>query len=90
MSMKMNPTAPSNATKAVAGMSEADMIKEAWGFDASYDIYFYIVLRLAYAASLKQNQKRKNRIKTLILNHQKLIKTICQKPTLSKLYKNIF
>ena len=51
MSIKTNPTAPTNATKAVASMSEADMIKEAWGFDPSYDIYFYMVLGAAYCAS---------------------------------------
>ena len=52
MSTKMNITAPANATKATAVMFEADMIKEAWGFDASLDIYFYIVLGVAYAATL--------------------------------------
>ena len=51
MSIKTNPTAPTNTTKTVASMSEADMIKEAWGFDPSYDIYFYIVLGVAYAGS---------------------------------------
>ena len=52
MSMKMNTTAPANATKSSAVMSEADMIKAAWDFDASLDIYFYIVLGVAYAATL--------------------------------------
>ena len=52
MSMKMNTTAPANATKATAVMSESDMIKAAWGFDDSLDIYFYIVLGVAYAASI--------------------------------------
>ena len=52
MSIQKNPTAPANATKTVAGMSEADMIKEAWGFDSSLDIYFYVVLGVAYAASI--------------------------------------
>ena len=51
MSMKMNTTAPANATKATAVVSD-EMIKEAWGFDASLDIYFYIVLGVAYAASI--------------------------------------
>ena len=51
MSIKTNPTAPTNATKTVASMSEADMIKEAWGFDANHDTYFYMVLGAAYCAS---------------------------------------
>ena len=52
MSTKMNTTAPATATKSSAVMSEADMIKAAWDFDASLDIYFYIVLGVAYAATL--------------------------------------
>ena len=51
MSTKMNPTAPANATKATAVVSD-EMIKAAWDFDASLDIYFYIVLGVAYAATL--------------------------------------
>ena len=51
MSTKMNPTAPANATKATAVVSD-EMIKAAWDFDASLDIYFYIVLGVAYAASI--------------------------------------
>ena len=47
--MPISPT--TNATKA-AVMSEADMIKAAWDFDDSLDIYFYIVLGVAYAATL--------------------------------------
>ena len=48
----MNPTAPANATKTVAGISEADMIKEAWGFDSSLDLLFYVILGISYGASL--------------------------------------
>ncbi len=33
-------------------MSEADMIKEAWSTPADYDIYFYVMIGLSYAATI--------------------------------------
>ena len=52
MSIQKNPTAPTNATKTVAGKSEADMIKEAWSFDEIGDIIIYVILGLNYAVSI--------------------------------------
>ena len=52
MSIKKNTTAPTTATQAVAGKSEADMIKEAWGFDDIGDIVVYVILGINYAVSI--------------------------------------
>ena len=51
MSIKTNPTAPTNATKAVAVVSD-EMIKEAWGFDDIGDIVVYVILGINYAVSI--------------------------------------
>ena len=50
MSMKTNPTAPSNATEAAAVVSD-EMIKKAWAIDLGVETYIYMALGAAYCAS---------------------------------------
>ena len=48
--MSMNPTEPTDATEAVAVVTD-EMIKKAWGFDPSVETYIYMALGAAYCAS---------------------------------------
>ncbi len=50
MSTKMNPTAPTNTTKAAAVVSD-EIIKKAWGIDLGAETYIYMALGAAYCAS---------------------------------------
>ena len=51
--MQANKAVTTNTTAPKASsMSEADMIKEAWSTPADYDIYFYVIIGLSYAATI--------------------------------------
>ena len=51
--MQANKAITTNTTAPKASsMSEADMIKEAWGFDDIGDIVVYVILGINYAVSI--------------------------------------